>query len=165
MNRRYTIDEYKTLFYKLKEMIPGVSITTDIIVGFPNESDEDFEKTLDIYNELKYDLAYTFIYSPREGTPASKIEDNIPLYVKEERLQRLNEMVNKYANLANQKYVGKVFPVLIEGPSDKNDKVMGYTDTMKLVNIEADSSYIGKIVNVKIKEAKTWSLEGVVEND
>ena len=165
MNRRYTISEYKSLFYKLKEMIPGVSITTDIIVGFPNESEEDFEKTLDIYNELKYDLAYTFIYSPREGTPASKIDDGVPIEVKEGRLHRLNEVVNKYANLANQKYVGKVVPVLIEGPSDKNNKVMGYTDTMKLVNIEADESFIGKIVNVKITEAKTWSLEGVIESD
>ena len=165
MNRRYTISEYKELFNKLKNKIPGVSITTDIIVGFPNETDEDFEKTLEVYNELKYDLAYTFIYSKREGTPAASMDDSISVEVKEERLQRLNEVVNKYALENNKKYIGKTVPVLIEGPSDKNNKLMGYTDTMKLVNIEGDSSYIGEIVNVEITEAKTWSLEGVIRSD
>ena len=165
MNRKYTIEEYKTLFGKLKDKIPNVSITTDIIVGFPNESNEDFEETLKIYNELKYDLAYTFIYSKREGTPASNMEDTIPLEVKEERLQRLNKVVNKYALENNQKYLNKVVPVLIEGPSEKNGKLMGYTDTMKLVNIDADPKYIGEIVNVLITDVKTWSLEGVINND
>ena len=163
MNRKYTIEEYKTLFKKLKDKIPNVSITTDIIVGFPNETDEDFEETLKIYNELKYDLAYTFIYSKREGTPASTMEDSISLEVKEERLQRLNEVVNKYALENNMKYKDKIVPVLIEGPSDKNGKLMGYTDTMKLVNIEADPKYIGEIVNVQITDVKTWSLEGVIK--
>lgn len=164
MNRRYTISEYKELFYKLKTRIPGVSITTDIIVGFPNETDEDFEETLKIYNELKYDLAYTFIYSKREGTPAAMMEDAIPMEVKEERLQRLNEVVNKYALENNQKYLNKVVKVLIEGPSDKNDKLMGYTETMKLVNIEADPSYIGSIAPVLITDVKTWSLEGKIND-
>lgn len=164
MNRRYTISEYKELFYKLKTRIPGVSITTDIIVGFPNETDEDFEETLKVYNELKYDLAYTFIYSKREGTPAAMMEDTIPMEVKEERLQRLNEVVNKYALENNQKYLNKVVKVLIEGPSDKNNKLMGYTETMKLVNIEADPSYIGSIVPVLITDVKTWSLEGKIND-
>ena len=163
MNRKYTIEEYKILFNKLKDKIPNVSITTDIIVGFPNETDDDFEETLKIYNELKYDLAYTFIYSKREGTPASTMEDSISLDVKEERLQRLNEVVNKYALENNMKYKGKVVPVLIEGPSDKNGKLMGYTDTMKLVNVAADPKYIGEIVNVEITDVKTWSLEGVIK--
>ena len=87
----------RILFNKLKERIPGVSITTDIIVGFPNETDEDFEETLKIYNEFKYDLAYTFIYSPRDGTPAAKMEDNTPMDEKKERLSRLNDLINKYA--------------------------------------------------------------------
>ena len=165
MNRRYTIEEYKELYYKIKKKIPGVSITTDIIVGFPNETKEDFEETLKVYNELKYDLAYTFIYSKREGTPASTMEDSISLEEKEKRLQRLNEVVNKYAKEANLKYLNKVVPVLIEGPSDKNNKLMGYTDTMKLVNIEADPSYIGKIVDVLITDVKTWSMEGVINSD
>ena len=165
MNRRYTIEEYKELYYKIKNKIPGVSITTDIIVGFPNETKEDFEETLKVYNELKDDLAYTFIYSKREGTPASTMEDSISLEEKEKRLQRLNEVVNKYAKEANLKYLNKVVPVLIEGPSDKNNKLMGYTDTMKLVNIEADPSYIGKIVDVLITDVKTWSMEGVINSD
>lgn len=165
MNRRYTIEEYTELYYKIKNKIPGVSITTDIIVGFPNETKEDFEETLKVYNELKYDLAYTFIYSKREGTPASTMEDSISLEEKEKRLQRLNEVVNKYAKEANLKYLNKVVPVLIEGPSDKNNKLMGYTDTMKLVNIEADPSYIGKIVDVLITDVKTWSMEGVINSD
>jgi len=165
MNRKYTIEEYRILFNKLRERIPGVSITTDIIVGFPNETDEDFEETLKIYNEFKYDLAYTFIYSKREGTPAAVMEDLVSLEVKEERLQRLNEVVNKYALENNMKYLDKVVPVLIEGPSEKNGKLMGYTETMKLVNIEADESLIGEIVPVLITDVKTWSLEGVVKSD
>ena len=165
MNRRYTIDEYKSLFYKLKKKIPGVSITTDIIVGFPNETADDFKKTLEIYNELKYDLAYTFIYSPRNGTPAALIKDEISLEEKEARLHTLNQIVNRYAREANQKYLYKTVPVLIEGPSEKNNKVMGYTDTMKLVNVEADLSYVGKIVPVLITEVKTWSMEGVIKVD
>ena len=165
MKRRYTIEEYKKLFYELKSKIKNVSITTDIIVGFPNETEEDFQKTLDIYNELKYDLAYTFIYSPREGTPASKMEDSVPLEEKEERLQRLNKIVNKYAKEANEKYLGKTVPVLLEGYSDKGGKLMGYTDTMKLVNVAADPSLIGQIKNVLITDVKTWSMEGEIVSD
>ena len=165
MNRRYTIEEYKKLFYELKSKIKNVSITTDIIVGFPNETEGDFQKTLDIYNELKYDLAYTFIYSPREGTPASKMEDSVPLEEKEERLQRLNKIVNKYAKEANEKYLGKTVPVLLEGYSDKGGKLMGYTDTMKLVNVVADPSLIGQIKNVLITDVKTWSMEGEIVSD
>lgn len=165
MNRRYTIEEYKKLFYELKSKIKNVSITTDIIVGFPNETEEDFQKTLYIYNELKYDLAYTFIYSPREGTPASKMEDSVPLEEKEERLQRLNKIVNKYAKEANEKYLGKTVPVLLEGYSDKGGKLMGYTDTMKLVNVAADPSLIGQIKNVLITDVKTWSMEGEIVSD
>lgn len=163
MNRRYTISEYKELFNKLKSKIENVSITTDIIVGFPNETEEDFEDTLKVYNELKYDLAYTFIYSPREGTPAANIKDNVSLEEKEKRLQRLNELVNKYAKEANDKYMNKVVKVLIEGPSDKGGKMMGYTETMKLVNVDCDSEYVGKIVDVLITDVKTWSMEGVIK--
>lgn len=165
MNRLYTISEYKNLFYKLKEKIPGVAITTDIIVGFPNESAEDFAATLKIYHELKFDLAYTFIYSKREGTPAAVMEDRVGKEEKEERLQKLNAVVNKYAKENNDKYLNRVVPVLIEGPSDKGGKLMGYTDTMKLVNIEGDKKYIGKIVDVRIIEVRTWSLEGVIIGD
>jgi len=165
MGRRYTKEEYKTLFYKIKEMIPNVSITTDIIVGFPGETDEDFEDTIELAEELKFDLAYTFIYSPREGTPASIMKDETSMDTKKQRLARLNEIINETANLNNQKYLNEIVPVLIEGKSDKEDKYMGYTDTMKLVNVDCDEKYLGKIVNVKITGVKTWSLDGEVVND
>ena len=162
MGRRYTKEEYKRLFYEIKEKIPNCSITTDIIVGFPNETEEDFQDTIDLVNELKFDLAYTFIYSPREGTPASKMKDNVTQDEKKKRLEILNELINKYANENNQKYKNKITEVLIEGKSEKEDKLMGYTDTMKLVNIKADKKYIGKIVKVKITDIKTWSLDGEI---
>ena len=162
MGRKYTRDEYRRLFYKIKEMIPNVAITTDIIVGFPGETEEDFMETLDLVDELKYDLAYTFIYSKREGTPASCFEDDTSEEVKKERLQRLNEKINQYARENNEKYLGKVVKVLVEGESDKPGKLMGYTDTIKLVNIDNKKDVIGKIIDVKITEAKTWSLDGEV---
>ncbi len=165
MGRRYTKEEYKNLFLKIKKMIPNVAITTDIIVGFPGETNEDFEDTIELAEELKFDLAYTFIYSPRVGTPASIMEDNTSLETKKERLARLNKVINKNANLNNQKYLNKIVPVLIEGKSDKEDKYMGYTDTMKLVNIACDPKYLGQIVNVKITEVKTWSLDGEIVDD
>ena len=161
MGRRYTKEEYITLFNKIKDKVPNCSITTDIIVGFPGETEEDFLETLDVVNKLKYDLAYTFIFSKREGTPACKLPDNTPLEEKQERLARLNELINKYSNENNQKYLDRVVDVLIEGPSDKNNKMMGYTDTMKLVNVEIGKKYIGQIVKVKITDTKSWSLEGV----
>ena len=164
MGRKYTKDEYLELVKKIRKSIPNVSITTDIIVGFPGETKEDFEATLDIVNKVKYDLAYTFIYSPREGTPASKMEDNASLEEKKERLARLNELINKYALESNKKMLDKIVPVLILGESDKKDKFMGYTDNMKLVNVVCDKELVGKIINVKIVDAKTWSLEGVVDD-
>ena len=163
MGRKYTTDEYLELVDKIREKIPNVSITTDIIVGFPGETNEDFNKTLDIVNKVKYDLAYTFIYSPREGTPAAKMEDNTPFEEKKERLAKLNELINKYALESNMKMLDRVVPVLILGESDKKNKYMGYTDNMKLVNVECDKEFCGKIINVKITDAKTWSLMGVID--
>ena len=162
MGRKYTTDEYLTLVNKIKKSIPNVSITTDIIVGFPGETNEDFEKTLDIVNKVKYDLAYTFIFSPREGTPAAKMEDNTSTEEKKERLARLNELINKYALESNKKMLGKVYDVLILGESDKLDKYMGYTENMKLVNVKCNAEYVGKIIPVKITDVKTWSLDGEV---
>ncbi|MBP3461914.1 MAG: tRNA (N6-isopentenyl adenosine(37)-C2)-methylthiotransferase MiaB [Bacilli bacterium] len=166
MGRRYTKEEYLELHKKLKKALPNSSITTDIIVGFPNETEEDFKETLDVVNNCKYDSAFTFIFSPRVGTPAAKMKDDVPFEVKQERLARLNELVNKYSKEANLKYKDKVVPVLIEGYSEKGDNIlMGYTDTMKLVNIKCDKKYIGTIQNVRIKEVKTWSMDGVLEED
>ena len=160
MGRRYTKEQYIELFNKIKERIPNCSITTDIIVGFPGETEKDFNDTLDVVNTCKYDSAFTFIYSPREGTPAARMENKLTEEEKNNRLYKLNELVNKFANEANQKYVGSIVPVLLEGNSEKEGKLMGYTDTMKLVNVKADKEYIGKIVNVKITDVKTWSLDG-----
>ncbi len=161
MNRRYTKEEYLALFKKMKERIPGVAITTDIIVGFPNETREDFEETLDVVKTCEYDGAYTFIFSPREGTPAARMEDKIPLKEKEERLQELNTLVNYYSNKNNQKLLNKEVEVLILGISEKDkNKVYGYTDTMKLVNVVGPQDIIGQIVKVKITDAKSFSLDG-----
>ena len=165
MGRRYTKEEYITLFNKIKEKVPNASITTDIIVGFPKETEEDFKETLDIVNKLKYDLAYTFIFSKREGTAAAKLEDTTSLEEKEERLQRLNELINKYAKENNLKYLNKETEVLLEEPSKKEGFLSGYTDTMKLVNVKASKEYLGKIVKVKITDAKTWSLDGEIINE
>ena len=161
MGRRYTKEEYLDLYKKIKKAVKDCSITTDIIVGFPNESDEDFNETLEVVNECQFDSAFTFIYSPREGTPAAKIDDKISMDVKEKRLQTLNELVNKYSLQANQKYLGKIEKVLIEGTSEKdNNKVFGYTETMKLVNVTNAQDKIGQIIDVKITEAKSFSLDG-----
>ena len=163
MNRRYTISEYKKLFDSIKNKVPNVSITTDIIVGFPNETEEDFQKTLDIVNYCKFDGAYTFIFSKRAGTVASLMEDKISFEEKEKRLHKLNELVNKYSLENNQKYLNKIVEVLVIGTSDRGDnKVCGYTDTMKLVNIVGSKDLIGKIVKVKIIDAKSFSLDGEV---
>ena len=163
MGRRYKKEEYLKLFNNIKNKIPNVAVTTDIIVGFPNETDEDFSETLDVVNKCQYDGAFTFIYSPREGTPAAKIKDSIPMDIKEKRLHELNEIVNSYSLMNNKKYLNKEVKVLVEGSSEKNkDKVYGYTETMKLVNIVGSKELIGKIINVKITEAKSFSLDGEV---
>ena len=162
MGRRYTKEEYINLFNKIKKEIPNCAITTDIIVGFPNETEEDFEETLNVVNVCQFDGAFTFIYSPREGTPASKMEDCITLKEKEKRLYKLNEIVNKYSLEANKKYVGRTEKVLIEGISEKDkEKVFGYTETMKLVNVLHAKDKIGTIIEVEITEAKSFSLDGV----
>ncbi len=165
MNRRYTKEEYLKLFKKMKERIPNVAITTDIIVGFPNETREDFEETLDVVKKCEFDGAYTFIFSPRVGTPAALMEDKIPMKEKEERLQELNNLVNFYSNKSNQKLLGKTVEVLILGESEKDrSKVYGYTDTMKLVNVTGSKDIIGSIVKVKITDAKSFSLDGEYVN-
>ena len=166
MNRRYTKGEYLKLFNKMKERIPNVAITTDIIVGFPNETREDFEETLDVVKKCEFDGAYTFIFSPRVGTPAALMEDKTPMKEKEERLQELNNLVNYYSNKSNQKLLGKTVEVLIIGESEKDrSKVYGYTDTMKLVNVTGSKDIIGKIVNVKITDAKSFSLDGEYQKE
>ena len=164
MGRRYTKDEYIELFNKLKSKIKNVAITTDIIVGFPGETEEDFQETLDVVNKCKYDGAFTFIFSPRVGTPAANMEDNTPLKEKEDRLHRLNDIINKYSNEANSKYLNKKVKVLLTDYSDRDKfKLSGYTDTFKLVNVECDESLLGEIVEVTITDTKSFSMDGKVE--
>ena len=161
MGRRYTREEYKTLFNKLKE-IEGISITTDIIVGFPGETEEDFLDTLDIVKYCKYDGAFTFIYSPRVGTPAAKLfeKDTTTLEEKEQRLYRLNELINNYSLESNKKMLNNTYKVLVEGLSSKDGMMYGYTETNKLVNFKGTNDLVGKIVNVKILDSKSFSLDG-----
>ncbi|MDF0725104.1 tRNA (N6-isopentenyl adenosine(37)-C2)-methylthiotransferase MiaB [Cytobacillus sp. S13-E01] len=163
MARKYTREQYLELVRKMKERIPNASFTTDIIVGFPNETDEQFEETMSLYREVEFDTAYTFIYSPREGTPAASMEDNIPMEVKKERLQRLNALVNEIAAKKNLALQDQIVEVLVEGESKKNPEILaGYTSKNKLVNFKAPTSSIGKLVKVKITQAKTWSLDGEI---
>jgi tRNA-2-methylthio-N6-dimethylallyladenosine synthase len=161
MARKYSREEYLALIRKIKAAIPNVSLTTDIIVGYPNETDEQFEETLSLYREVGYETAYTFIYSPREGTPAAGMEDNVPMEVKKERLQRLNSLVNEFSAKAMKKYKDQIVEVLVEGESKNNPDILaGYTSKSKLVNFKGPKSAIGKIVKVKITDTKTWSLNG-----
>lgn len=161
MGRRYTKESYLELFDKIKKIVPGCAVSTDIIVGFPGETEEDFQETLDLVNKCKYDNAFTFIFSERKGTPACKLKDKVEESVKEERLQRLNAVVNKYFLENNKKLEGKVVEVLVEGLSDKDNMYYGYTDTNKLINFTVDKDIkVGDIVKVKVVDAKTWSLDG-----
>lgn len=163
MGRRYTKESYLELFHKIKNTIPNVSVSTDIIVGFPGETEEDFQDTLSLAEECKFDNAFTFIYSPRENTPAAKLEDNVTLEEKEQRLYRLNEIVNKYFLENNQELVGHIVPVLVEGKNTNGkDGLYGYTDTNKLINFSGNENLTGKIVSVKVTDAKTWSLDGEI---
>ena len=164
MGRRYTRESYLELFHKIKDTVPGVAISTDIIVGFPGEEEEDFLDTLSLVEECKYDNAFTFIFSVRKGTPAEKLKDNTTLAEKEERLQRLNEVVNKYFLENNKKLEGTVLKVMVEGTSEKKDMYYGYSETNKLINFTSDRKLVpGDLVDVEIVDAKTWSLDGKVK--
>ena len=161
MGRRYTKEEYLTLFHKMKEFIPNCTVSTDIIVGFPGESDEDFAETLNLVKECKFDNAFTFIYSPRVGTPAAKLRDAVSKEVKEARLQELNTLVNHYFKENNDKLVNKKLKVLVEGVSTKKNEYYGYSETNKLINFKGKDIKPGTIVEVLITESKTWSLDGI----
>ena len=163
MGRRYTKDEYLTLYNKIREKVKNASITTDIIVAFPGETEEDFKETLDVVNACKYDGAFTFIFSPREGTPAANMTDNLTTQEKEKRLHELNELINTYSKESNERMLGTIQKVLITGVSEKDEqKMCGYTENMKLVNVKCEKDSIGQIINVKILEAKSFSLDGIL---
>jgi len=163
MRRGYTRESYIELYEQIRAAVPRVSITTDIIVGFPNETDEQFTETLTLVETCRFDGAYTFIYSPREGTPAARLKDTVSEAVKKERLQALNAIVNESALMRNKPYEGTEVKVLVHGESKRNSEVLsGYTEENKLVNFRGDASLIGKIVPVKVTQVKTWSLDGEV---
>ncbi len=161
MNRGYTSEMYFRLFDDMKARIPEITFTTDLIVGFPSETDEQFQKTLDLVDYCRFDSAFTFIFSPREGTPAAAMEDNIPPEVKKQRLQVLNERITKYGKENNLAYEGRVLSVLCEGPSRKDPGVYsGYSEENKLVNFTGKDIREGDIVRVRINAAKSYTLDG-----
>lgn len=161
MNRSYTREQYLELVRNIKREIPNVALTTDIIVGFPGETEEDFLDTLNLVKEVEYDSAFTFIYSRRKYTPADKMEDQIDDAIKHDRFNRLVQVVNEISAKKNMEYQDKVVKVLVEGKS-KNDetKLSGRTETGKLVNFTGNEDSIGKIIEVKITQALTFSLNG-----
>lgn len=163
MNRKYSREDYLNLAKKLREAMPDIAITTDIIIGFPGETEEDFQDTLNIVKEIEFDSAFTFIYSIREGTPAAKFEEQVPEDIKHERFNRLVEVVNEISARKNKVYDGNVVEVLVEGTS-KNDetKLMGRTRNGRLVNFTGNKNSIGKLVNVKITKAQSFSLTGEI---
>ena len=161
MNRKYTHEEYLEKVNRLKELNPGISITTDIIVAFPGETIEDFNETLRLCDEVDYEGAFTFIYSPREGTPAAKYEDQIDEAEAHRRLDILHDKINAGYLKGNKRFEGKVVKVLVDGTSKNDENVLcGYSEHNKLVNFKGDKKHIGTIVDVKITEAKTWFLIG-----
>lgn len=162
MNRHYNRQRYMEIVEKLRATCPDLSISTDIIVGFPGETEEDFLDTLSLVREVEYDSAFTFIYSPRVGTPAAKYDDQIPENIKHERFDRLVDEVNRCSAKKNSEYLGKIVTVMVDGPS-KNDAGAwsGRTDTFKLVNFTSEEPLTeGQMVSVRITETKTFSLDG-----
>jgi len=161
MNRKYSKEEYLSKIQSLKEAIPGISITTDIIVGFSGETEEDFEETLDLVRKVDFEGAFTFIYSKREGTPAALFKDETTTEEKKLRLKRLNALVNEGYLKGHKRFIGETVEVLVDGVSKNNDLILsGYSKHNKLVNFPGDISLIGKLVEVKITKANTWFMSG-----
>ena len=163
MNRKYTKEEYLEKIRKLKEAVPGISITTDIIVAFPGETVDDFNETLDLVQKADFEGAFTFIYSPREGTPAAKYHNDLTEDEKKERLLELNKYINDGYARGNKRFEGKVLKVLVDGVSSKNENILtGYSEHNKVVNFAGSKELIGKIVEVKIEKAFSWHLRGKI---
>ena len=165
MGRRYTSESYLKLVNLIKTKIPGIALSTDIIVGFPNESYEEFSDTVKLAKEVEYDSAFLFIYSPRKGTPAARIDDNVPYEEKSKRFIELSKTMEKIIEEKSKRFVGQMLTVLVDGVS-KTDKDMlsGYTEQNKLVHFKGDASLVGKLVDVKITESHTYSLIGEIVN-
>ena len=166
MGRRYTRQKYLDLVKEIREKIPGCAITTDIIVGFPNENEEQFNDTLTLCEEVKYDAAFTFLYSPRKGTPAAAMKDNVPDSVKHERFNRLLKVIEAGVMSHSKEMVGKTYSVLVDGPSKKDPKMLsGYTESGKLINFAGPAALKGAIVSVKVIEDRAFSMIGELTED
>lgn len=166
MYRGYTKERFLYWVEKLREKIKGIEITTDIIVGFPGETEEDFLETLDVVKKAQFDNSYMYMYSKRNWTPAASMEDQIPHEVKMDRLKRLMNLQTHVSKEQSLKYLGNEEIVLVEGPSEKNHDVFtGRTDSNKFVLFPADKGLISKFVKIKIKEVKTWTLYGEIVNE
>jgi len=165
MGRRYNREHYLNLVKEMREKIPGLTLSTDIIVGFPNETEEQFQDTCSLVDIVKYEAAFTFIYSPRRGTPAAKMIDNVSYDVKAKRFQELVKHLEVNIEEYSKQMVGKVYDVLVDGPSKTDKSVLsGYTESNKTVHFKGDETLIGKIVKVKITESHTYSLIGELIN-
>lgn len=161
MNRKYTKEQYLGLIKKIKSEIPNISLTTDIIVGFPGETEEDFMETIDVVKKAKFDSAFTFLYSIREGTPAANMEDQLSEDTKHKRLRMLLDVLNPISHDNNSHLMNTIQEVLVEEPSKTDTTVLsGRTRTNKLVHFKGDIDLIGKIVKIEITNTKTWTLEG-----
>lgn len=161
MNRKYTRESYLEKINKIKALDMDIALSTDIIVGFPGESDKDFEDTLDLIRSVEYDSIFTFLYSPREGTPAAKREDQVPHEVKMDRFNKLMDLTNEIAYKKNLKLKDKIVKVLVDEVSKNNPEFLsGRTDGFKTVNFPGDPKLIGKIVDVEIEKVGTFSLDG-----
>lgn len=164
MNRKYTKEQYLSLVEKMKEKIPNVVFTTDIIVGFPGETEEDFEDTLEVVKKVKFEQVFMFIYSRRVGTPGDKMENQIPEKIKHERFDRLKELVESQIEENNKKYVGTIQKVIVEGTSKNNEKMLtGRTDSNKVVVFEGKEDLIGTVQNLKIVSEHMWYLKGKIK--
>lgn len=160
MKRQYTVDGFRAIVAKLREAVPTMGITTDLIVGFPGETEEQFEDTLKLYEELRFDGAYMFIYSPRQDTPAAAMEQ-LPYAVKQARLARLADLHNRIAVERNQELVGRTLEVLVEGKSPKDPQALqGYSREFKMVHFAGNETRIGRLAQVKVTSAHLWGVRG-----
>ena len=163
MNRKYTKEQYLDLADKIKKEIPEITFSTDIIVGFPGETEEDFKDTLDVVRQVQFEQVFMFIYSVRVGTPAEKMDNHIPEDIKHERFSRLQELVEGQIEINNKKYLNTKHEILVEGVSKNNEKMLtGRTATNKIVIFEGDNSLIGKIVDINIISEHKWYLRGEI---
>ena len=164
MNRKYTKEQYLELANKMKERIPNLTLSTDIIVGFPGETEEDFEDTLDVVRQINFEQVYMFIYSRRVGTPGDKMENQIPEEIKHARFDRLKALVESQIDENNKKYVGTVQKILVEGKSKSNDSMLtGRTDSNKVVNFEGTDNLIGNVIEIPIVSEHMWYLKGKLD--